>query len=138
MQKKNLAKTAIVAGLLFILAYALAAQLTISEVGFVGSGTKDVSGSYEVKLKAVPTRVTGTKDVYVNAIEIKCATDLPEGSKIFITILGASGAYLGSADTELTDDLTANHKLSISVTPANTIRPDQIQSYEVSIAVETS
>lgn len=138
MQKKNVAKIAIVAGLLFMLTYALAAELGL-EVGFVGSSTADVSGSYNMKIKSVVDR-TPAKLLTVSAVELKVDRPLTAGTEIYINVLDDSNVVIGSGQITLTNDVAKNGKITVTLTPVSgaIVDPAAVASYQASIVTPVS
>ena len=138
MQRKNVAKIAVVAGLLFMLTYALAAELGL-ETGFVGSSTADVSGSYNVKIKSVVTRGFLGKFT-VSAVELKVDDDLSAGTEIYVNVLDDSDVVMGTGQITLTSDVAKNGKITVTLTPVSgtIIDPAAVASYQVSIVTPVS
>jgi len=139
MQRKNVAKIAVVAGLLFMLTYALAAELGL-ETGFVGSSTADVSGSYNVKIKSVVTRGFLGKFT-VSAVELKADKALPAGTEIYVNVLDNVGDVIGTGQITLSSEVPKNGKITVTITPADgamIVPPAAVESYQVSIVTSVS
>ena len=139
MQRKNIVKTAVVAGLLFVLTYALAAELGL-ETGFVGSSTADVSGSYNVKIKSVVDRVTADKQFTVSSVQLKADKTLTAGTEIYVNVLDATDAVIGTGQITLSSDVAKNGVITVTITPVSgsTINPAAVASYSVSIVTPVS
>jgi len=140
MQRKNVAKIAVVAGLLFMLTYALAAELGL-ETGFVGSSTADVSGSYNVKIKSVVDRTTTDKMFTVSSVELKADKALPAGTEIYVNVLDATDVVIGTGQITLTSEVPKNGKITVTITPVSgstIVAPAAVGSYQVSIVTSVS
>ncbi|MEM2130783.1 MAG: hypothetical protein QXZ70_09315 [Candidatus Bathyarchaeia archaeon] len=132
MQKKNLVKTAVVAGLVFIVAYALAAELIVDTVGYVGSGTKTIVDKYAVKVKSLVEPVNNGDKFILTGVEIKVNATLPAGTDIFVNVLGSSGVLTKGQKT-LTSDVPKNTPIKIDLSHA-AVDVKDVTGYSVAIA----
>lgn len=90
-------KVMLVAALIFVVIYASASEVNISQLGFVGSGTTSISNGYHVKTKFVIER-SADKEIYVSGIELKFDREVTNGSSIHINFLDKNGEVIAYAD----------------------------------------
>ena len=120
------------AALIFVVVYASASEVDISQLGFVGGSIKSVPNGYQVKTKLVIER-SADKEICVSGIELKFNREVAAGSSIYINLLEKNGGVIAYADYTTS---TQNKEYTIPLTPTNAtskINPQNVASITVTL-----
>jgi len=120
------------AALIFVVVYASASEVNISQLGFVGGNIKSIPNGYQVKTKLVIER-SANKEIYVSGIELKFDREVAASSSIYINLLDNNGEVIAYADYTTS---TQNKEYTIPLTPTNTtstIHPQNVASITVTL-----
>lgn len=107
------ARTFIIAAALFLFLYALAAQMNISGVWYLGGGEAPIVAPANV------TKVSFNFDTdgLVDSVTLQFDNNLVAGTEIYVNLRNETGEVISSGSSTLGADLAANTDTTIDVNP---------------------
>ncbi|MEM2130691.1 MAG: hypothetical protein QXZ70_08855 [Candidatus Bathyarchaeia archaeon] len=128
-------KVILVAALIFVVAYASASEVGISQLGFVGSSLASVPSGYQVKVKFIVERSADSGMIYVSGVELKFDREVASGASIYVNLLDQGGEVVAYAD--YTTDVQSN-KFTIPLTRVinggKGVAPESVASVTVTLS----
>jgi len=129
--RSRLVKTAVVAALIFVVTYALAATMEITGVGVLGGGEAEVTSPANVDSVKWVFSAPGGERRKVVGVSLSFDGNLNAGTTIYVELLDSSETVISEGSETLTSDLLADDSTVVDVSPS--AFPNEIAKIAVTV-----